>query len=256
MNNIIGLGQHKNPFIYLDEYITSPNWESLHTEISFGIAKSKWVKRYVSSGVHDNWSHLEITPRIRDYQTILSPDQQKLFEQLTDTEEKIKFMNCITQVSHPFWIIFIRNNKRIERTGIENKAISEDCHWTENAKHFPTLINLVESMPFESVGRVIIFMTESNNQTVPHFDAGNAKQRNEKPNDDFVWFTTSNNTKKIFVMDGITEEKIYPENKKFIWWNEMDFHGTDAVPGFSFSVRIDGKFKKDIKDLMLGSTEY
>jgi hypothetical protein len=51
------------------------------------------------------------------------------------------------------------------------------------------------------------------------------------------------------VYDEDTNQKIYTlTDKKFVWFNEMDFHGTDAVPYFSFSVRIDGKFKEDIKN--------
>jgi len=52
-------------------------------------------------------------------------------------------------------------------------------------------------------------------------------------------------------MDSITKEKYYTDTtKKFIWFNEMDYHGTDAVPYFTFSIRIDGKFSSDIKELI------
>ena len=106
-------------------------------------------------------------------------------------------------------------------------------------------------MPFESFGRVIFFMTEANNQTVPHYDAGSLEQRLTKENDDFIWFTTKPNSKSVFVMDDTTLEKTYAEHdKKFVWFNEMDFHGTDPVPHFSFAIRIDGKFKPGLKEML------
>jgi hypothetical protein len=252
MNNILGLGPNKKPFIYFDDHISTPNWETLHTDISYGIAKSKWHKRYVSAGVHTDWSDLEVTPYIRDYNKWLTPEQQKLFLSLETTEEKIKFMNCALLVSHPFWLIFVRDNKRIERTGIQNKSISADCSWTPDSQYFTQLIQFVNSLPFESIGRVVIFMTEANNQTVPHFDAGTVEQRNSKPHDDFIWFTTRSETKNIYVMDGVTLEKTYASiDRRFVWWNEMDYHGTDPVSHFSFSIRIDGKFLPDIKQRLL-----
>jgi hypothetical protein len=99
----------------------------------------------------------------------------------------------------------------------------------------------------------MLFMTEANNHTVPHFDAGTQLQRDTKPNDDFIWFRTAEKSKALFVMNSITKEKSYPEEgKRFLWFNEMDYHGTDAFPGFTFSVRIDGKFIPSVREELLG----
>jgi outer membrane lipoprotein-sorting protein len=76
-------------------------------------------------------------------------------------------------------------------------------------------------------------------------------QRNTKKPDDFIWFTTKPGTKRMFVMDGETKERYYADSsKKFVWWNEMDYHGTEAVSHFSFSIRIDGKFKPEITEAL------
>jgi hypothetical protein len=252
MENIIGLGDKKSPFLYLDDYVKQIDLNLLNNEIAKGIALSNWNKRFVSSGVHDEWADKEITPYIRNLEKHLTPEQVEIFASFKTTDEKLKFISCILPVPHPFWIVYLRNNKRIDSSGINNKAVSADCHWTENALHFPTLVEFIKSMPFEGIGRVMLFMTESNNQTVPHFDAGTQEQRSKKPNDDFIWFTTSQHTKKIYVMNSVTKEKFYTDpTKKYIWFNEMDYHGTDAVPYFTFSIRIDGKFLPDIKSRLL-----
>lgn len=249
MKNIFGLGNNKSPFLYLDDYVNIDiPLADLNTEIAKGIALSTWSKRYVSSGVHDDWADKEITPYIRSLEKHLTPQQVEIFSSFKTTDEKLKFISCIIPVPHPFWIVFLRNNKRIDPSGINNKAVADDCQWTDNATYFPNLVNLIKKMPFEGIGRVMIFMTEANNQTVPHYDAGTPEQRSKKPNDDFIWFTTAEHTKQIFVMDGTTKEKCYVDpTKKLIWFNEMDYHGTDAVPYFSFSIRIDGKFLPSVK---------
>lgn len=246
--SILGLDSNHTPFKYLDDYITAPNWTALHNEVSLGIAKAEWSKKFVSSGVHKQWAEQEITTTFLDLANRLTPEQLAIFRTLTETDEKIKFLNALTYQPHPFWLIFLRWNKRVEGTGVFNKANADDCHWTDNAKHFPKLIEFIESMPFESIGRVLFFMTEANNGTVPHFDVLNEEQRAVKPHDDFIWFTTKPDSKSVYVMDGDTLERTYPDpSKRFVWFNEMDYHGTEPVKHFSFSIRIDGKFKPEVR---------
>jgi hypothetical protein len=251
--NVIGLGSNKKPFVYLDEHVPKQiDWAGLHNEAAYGIAKSEWSKRYVSSGVHPDWAHLEITPAMRNAEKTLTLDQKLILRDLQTTDEKLKFMAALKYIAHPFWLVYLRNNKRVEYSGIANKAVSRDCAWSDNAKYFPKLVKFIESMPFTEIGRVVLFMTEPNNQLVPHYDAADENQRNNKPPDDFIWFTTKPGTKKMFVMDGKTHEKLYTDDaKKFVWWNEMDFHGTDPIDHFAFSIRVDGKFKPEVYEEIL-----
>lgn len=250
--NILGLGKHQKPFIYLDEYIQGVDWEKLHTEVCYGISQSAWDKRFVASGVHDAFVDQEITPYLKEVEfqnKHLSDYERTFYNKLKTYDEKIKFANALKYIPHPFWVIFIRNNKRVEGSGVFNKANADDCYWTDNSRHFPTLLNLIERMPFAKIGRVILFMTEANNKTLPHFDS---REQNDRPNDDFIWFTTKPETKNIYVMDKDTQERVYADSdKKFVWFNEMDFHGTDPVKHFSFSIRIDGVFTQELKDAIL-----
>jgi hypothetical protein len=253
--SIIGLGRNRHPFVYLDDFIGDVDWKKLHDETSFGISQSHWHKKFVSSGVHKKWKEKEITTTFLDLENSLDNEQLYLFKKLKTTDERIKFLTALKKTPHPFWLIFLRWNKRTESTGVYNKSVAADCHWTEDAEHFPYLVEIIKQMPFDEIGRVILFMTEANNSTVPHFDVLNQKQREEKPNDDFLWFKTKENSKTIYVYDSDLELKYYPDqDKKFIWFNEMDYHGTDAVPHFSFSIRIDGKFNDQVKEKIYGNS--
>jgi hypothetical protein len=248
---IFGLDSKHAPFKYLDDYVTAPDWDMLHNEVSLGIAKAEWNKKFVSSGVHPKWAEDEITTTFLDLENRLTPVQLATFKTLSSTDEKIKYLNALTYSPHPFWVLFLRWNKRVEKTGVYNKAVPEDCYWTPDASHFPTLVEFIKTLPFEGIGRVILFMTEANNKTVPHYDVLNEEQRAEKSFDDFIWFTTKTSSKGVYVMDGDTLEKTYPDpTKRFVWFNEMDFHGTDPVNHFSFSIRIDGKFKPEVREML------
>jgi hypothetical protein len=251
--SIKGLGINKKPFIYLDNFCPETNWDEFHDEISYGLASCRWIKRFVSAGVHPKWEDKELSSYIiKDF---LTENQKKLFETIDkrDTEKKIKFISLVTKSLHPFWSCYVRINRAKERTGIANKSVAEDCDWTENAQHFPKLLKLIEQMPFQEIGRVMFFITEPNNETVPHFD--DLPSSSLRPNDDFIYFSTiSESSKNIYVMDSESLEKFYPErNKKFLWFNEMDYHGTDPTDRLTFSIRIEGKFIPEVKKLITGN---
>lgn len=247
--SIQGLGPHKKPFVYLDEFVNQPDWERLHPEVCYGISQARWDKKFVSSGVHREWASKEITPYLATAKKQMTPYEFELFEKCKDIESKIKYGLALSNTPHPFWVLVLRDNKRVEFSGVGNKAKGEDCFWTDNAEHFPTLVEFIKTLPFKEIGRVIFFMTEPNNQLVPHIDSYTGYDR---PNDDFIWFTTKPSTKTVFVMDGDTKEKHYQESgKRFIWFNEFDYHGTDPVSHFSFSIRVDGVFNDDVKNAIL-----
>lgn len=248
--SLYGLGPKQEPFLYFDDFIPTPDWEKLHAEVSFGISQAVWDKKFVSSGVHPDYSHLEITPYMNDFRNNLTDYELQFFSRCKNTDERIKFLTALAPIPHPFWAIFLRFNRRTERTGIANKSVGDECYWTDNAVHFPSLVTLIKAMPFDEIGRVMLFMTEAHNQTVPHVDG---MARVEK-HDEFIWFNTKSGSrgsasKSMFVMHGETGERVYTDpEKRFIWFNEMDYHGTEPVDHFSFSIRIDGKFNQTLRE--------
>jgi hypothetical protein len=249
--SVKGLGIHKKPFLYLDDFCPSIDWDILHNEVSYGLSACRWIKRFVSAGVHPNWSEKEISTHI--IKNTFTSHQKELFEMIDvrDTEKKLKFTSLVTKGLHPFWSCYLRVNRVKENTGIANKSVSADCEWTDNVQHFPSLIKLIEQLPMTEIGRVMFFITEPNNETVPHFD--DSPFSTPRPNDDFIYFSTIiDSSKKIYVMDPDTLEKYYPEqDKKFLWFNEMDYHGTDPTDRLTFSVRIEGKFVPGIKEKII-----
>lgn len=235
------------PFQYLDSFMPNDiDWEDICNDTARGLAKAQWIKTAVSAGVHPEWAELEMATYYKDVQNRLTSKQMAIWRTLPTMEQKIKFLTLTTGTVHPFWLCFLRVNKAVEKSQHENKAIAEQCENTANIVFFPKLMTLIKKLPMKSIGRILIFMTEANNQTVPHFDAGDQDQRERMGNADFVWFqpqaALSSGVKKIFVMDE-DKNRYYPEDgKKFVWFNEMDYHGTEPSPVFGYSVRVEGKF--------------
>jgi hypothetical protein len=237
--------KHGIPFQYLDDFCSEVNWAEVHTDTVRGLAKVQWIKTVVSAGVHPDWATKELYTYLKEPEVYLTKQQLAVYKGLTNIEQEIKFLSMMTPLVHPFWLCFLRVNKAIEPTYHENKADAATCVDTPSMVYFPKLMSVIRKLPMKSIGRILIFMTEANNETVPHRDASVASQL-ERPNADFIWFQpqaqNAIDTKKIFIMSD-DKEKFYPDpSKKFVWFNELDYHGTEPSPTFSYSVRVEGVF--------------
>lgn len=246
----VGL-KHGIPFQYLDEFCPVIDWEDLHNDTARGLSKAPWIKTAVSAGVHSDWKQHEMATYYKDADSYLTPKQLSIFKSLGTLEQRIKFLSMTTPMQHPFWLCFLRVNKKTEDTYHENKAIADQCVDTPSIVYFPKLMSFIRKLPMKSVGRILIFMTEANNQTVPHFDASDQDQRARMGNADFVYFQpqamVGGACKRIFVMDE-NQNRQYPNpSKGLVWFNEMDYHGTEAAEVFSYSVRVEGVFNDIVR---------
>jgi hypothetical protein len=63
---------------------------------------------------------------------------------------------------------------------------------------------------------------------------------------DFVWFRTSL-AKPFYMLNAQTHEKLYVKSYS-AWFDTVNqFHGSDASPGLSFSLRVDGVFTDELR---------
>jgi hypothetical protein len=246
----VGL-KHNLPFQYLDDFTPLVNWEEVHNDTVRGLAKAPWIKTAVSAGAHPDWAVTEMATYYKNVDKYLTPQQHTIFSKLETMEQKIKFLQMTTPTVHPFWLCFLRVNKAVERTQHENKAIAEQCIDTPNIVYFPKLMSVIRKLPMKSIGRILIFMTEANNETVPHYDASSQEQRERMGNADFIWFQpqalAGGPCKRIYVMDDDKNRYYADPSKQLVWFNEMDWHGTEPAPVFSYSVRVEGVFDDRVR---------
>ena len=88
---IKGLDETHEPFKYLDDYCPAVDWESLHNETCYGLSQIPWIKRYVSAGVHSEWSDSEITTYARNKRFTSAELEYYNKIPLHDTEQRIKY---------------------------------------------------------------------------------------------------------------------------------------------------------------------
>jgi len=107
--------------------------------------------------------------------------------------------------------------------------------WSSVAKKTPYTKHVIENkMGFSTIGRVMIFASWGGSSVPIHVDEVYHKQVT------FINFNPGH-SRPVYVWDPISKKKIYkPEEYKFYTFNTMDYHGVDAVPFFTYTIRVDG----------------
>ncbi|MEJ7847036.1 MAG: hypothetical protein WKF92_02990 [Pyrinomonadaceae bacterium] len=112
---------------------------------------------------------------------------------------------------------------------------------TEKALEFTTLMAFIETLPFESTGRVLIIYDDEGRSVPAHRD----HERTDVCHD-FIWFRT-NLIKPFYVLNEVANEKLYVDSHS-AWFDTVNqYHGSDAAEGLSFSIRVDGHFTEEFR---------
>ncbi len=120
---------------------------------------------------------------------------------------------------------------------------TELWHRSEAANEFALLMNFIETLPFQSTGRIMIMYDDSPRPVPAHRDHIETEICHE-----FLWFRTSLK-KPFYMLNERTGVKKYVEGHT-AWFDSVNqFHGSDAYDGgLSFSIRVDGKFTDEFRN--------
>jgi len=114
-------------------------------------------------------------------------------------------------------------------------------HPTPDAEEFSELMDVIADLPFEATGRMIIMYDDSGRAVSAHRDHDSTDLCHE-----FIWFRT-NLDKPFYMLNSGTGEQLYVESHS-AWFDTVNqFHGADATGGLSFSIRVDGRFNKELR---------
>lgn len=115
---------------------------------------------------------------------------------------------------------------------------------TEEAENYSLLMDFIGTLPFKATGRMLIIYDDAATHVPAHRDHLDTDICHE-----FVWFRT-NSRKPFYMLNHKTGEKKYVEGYT-AWFDAVNqFHGTDAVEGLSFSIRVDGVFSDEFRKLI------
>jgi hypothetical protein len=111
----------------------------------------------------------------------------------------------------------------------------------EAAEEFSELMDFIETLPFQSKGRMLVIYDDSGKIVPAHRDHLNTEVCHE-----FIWFRTNFN-KPLYMLNPSTNEKKYVEGYT-AWFDSVNqYHGSDGGTGLSFSIRVDGKFTDEFR---------
>ncbi len=121
--------------------------------------------------------------------------------------------------------------------------LDRDDLWefTEAAEEFALLTDFIQTLPFKATGRMLIIYDDAGKEVPAHRDHLESEICN-----DFIWFRT-NLKKPFYVLNQNTGLKKYVESYS-AWFDAVNqYHGSEAVEGLSFSIRVDGTFTDEFK---------
>ncbi|HEX8654104.1 MAG TPA: hypothetical protein VF693_02620 [Allosphingosinicella sp.] len=120
---------------------------------------------------------------------------------------------------------------------------------TPEAEEFAPLMDFIATLPFAATGRMII-MYDYDGRAVPaHRDHDSLNLCHE-----FVWFRT-NLSKPLYMLNPKSGERLDVTSHS-AWFDTVNqYHGADAAPGLSFSIRVDGRFTEDFRAMIPAASE-
>ncbi len=121
----------------------------------------------------------------------------------------------------------------------EDKHSGDGKDFSEEARaEFPCTVAFIESLPFEQIGRAVIFGIEANDHAPLHRDSEPGKSLQIAQS---ISFDPRGN--KRFYLTDKDHGSYTPVESPIYWFNDMDYHGVEDDPFFRYSVRVDGVFE-------------
>jgi hypothetical protein len=233
-----GVGPSNKYFIDFDQYLDTSNYESLHKEIIYGLSvidqnEMRWAKfvgnmpegHYPDSLVEDQY----LT------ESVISIEEENIIKDMT-TQQRRKYLYFSKNIIKPWaFTVYLREGH------FHKKTHQHSVDWQPVADYFPLVKEFIKTLPFESIGRVLLFCTDAYRDVPVHRD--HLPQTHYDHNINFFF----NKGRKTFIYDPNTKEKFYLDDKcRSYFFNNRDFHGVDSEPTFRYTLRVDGTFNKDI----------
>lgn len=162
-----------------------------------------------------------------------------------EMQEEINKLNCMERRKYLFFkkdiiipwffVLDLKENKFKDR-------VYDLYDWDPITKQLPITMDLINKMPFDEIGRVVIYGSWPGAKVPCHkdssIDAIVADQINFNPG----------GYRPLYIYDDKNNVKHYlPNDYNFYFFDTSKYHGVDSLPYFSYTVRIDGQFSKSVK---------
>lgn len=114
--------------------------------------------------------------------------------------------------------------------------------------YFQKTLHFCYSLPmFKEIGRIAIFGVLPGHHAPCHRDSNPARYSKSKY-DHLVMFSPLQN-KLAYIYDEQSKVKHYPNSQAYVF-NDLDYHGADALPYFTYNFRVDGTYTDEFREQM------
>lgn len=169
--------------------------------------------------------------------------EDKIYEVLGDTIHRENLKNFTTMQERRKYMYFAMNlgipwqfSKYLLYNDFKHKT-QNTGKWSEDISKFPVTRQFMETLPFEYIGRVVLYGSFPRSGVPVHRDRPISNELEHHIN----IFPKQN--RPCFIYNTNAQEKIYlgEQTRAFIF-NNSDYHGVDPESIFNYTLRIDGKF--------------
>ena len=239
--SMLGIGGQ--PYLDLTPHLDLRPLVALNDEIAFGLAMADPPRTETGKLRWEGETRTDVATMTEELWATGTPQQkQKLQKLVAAARGAFDKAYLYTQLVHggytgSYSLILRRNTK-----GYHFKNDETGSYSVPECRLFPGLMAYIETLPFASIGSIAIYMTENDCVVPIHRDF--AKAQSERANE-FIWFSPQLK-KRFFIFDEANREKYYVKSRAILF-NELDFHGVDALPETTVSIRVDGRFTPEFR---------
>lgn len=137
------------------------------------------------------------------------------------------------------YLVKLRENKSNEKYNYYDLNKTEKWGWAYYAEQLPEVVEFIKTLPFKSLGRVMLIFDNGEASITPHRDHTLSHECHE-----FIWFN-SNKKKKFYVSHSGVKKYITNYSAWFDTVNQ--FHGADPAGELNYSIRVDGIFTDEFR---------
>jgi len=253
-------GLFGRPFVDLEPFLDLSTLDAIDAEIARGLATVetaytggtlKWMGVVAPWAMDDAYlDAMHVIERLPDEElaTLLSlADDPSVF----DVAKRATYAFG-DETEHPFnraqerWLAYRHGvyfpwkvcHHLLENDRWDDKHSGEGKDFSEEAREvFPETVRFLESLPFEEIGRAVIFGLQPNDHAPLH--------RDTEPGEALAVAQSISlcpRANKRFYLQNDEKDEPLVVGARAYWFNDMDYHGVLADPFFRYSIRVDGVF--------------
>ncbi len=234
------------PILDMSKLVSAETMAALDREIVIGLAKS--TDSFFSVGHELTRGDAELSLYDHSFKDVgiaekeLEPWEVEAMRSMTYAEKQ-KYLRYAKGAYHP-WSVCLPltpDSSWMRKMKTENKTPLPEAQ-----KLFPRTLEFVQTLTiFESVGRICIFGIDPGQHVTCHRDLD---PNIWSINDELLMLSPRGN-KKFYVYDPRTKTKHYvPSDVRAYIFHDLNYHGVDALPYFTYTLRIDGIYTDEFRN--------